>query len=348
MLTAFAFLLVVAVTQATDSSVFNDTITFWADDLSPMVVFPWFTSDSEEDWLYRSLNGERYPSLSGSLEDGTTASYAFNFVGTGFSIEGGLDEDSGTVRVWNERAAGEEEDKDFKFSSHIDSVTTLVEEDVSAFPRAWHGRVNVPSEDEPIFTFQAMRFRVPILTQAYVQIRVAPDFLRPPDLLVMQPQSHVVLISQNKQVTKSINVTTISPELDSALVEAGYSSRKDGDPASADEKMVEDGVLWLSKNSELSYKIPKNTTLVEVLGPVGVHGTLGDDRQECVAHLEPPPFWWTKKRLPFSASLKTQNRVKQTLFLLPLDPTVEHKLYVTSSHANVTCRVSHIRAYPFH
>lgn len=164
----------------------------------------------------------------------------------------------------------------------------------------------------------------------------------------MQSQSHIVMPLQNKQVSKSINVTAVSRELDAALVEAGWSSRMNGHTASTDEMMVEDDVLWLSKNTELNYKVPKNTTLIQVLGPVGVHGTLGDNRQECLAHLQPPPFWWTNKRLPLSVSLKPQNRVQQTLFVLPVDPAVEHKLYLTSSDPNVTCRVSHIRSYPFH
>lgn len=101
--------------------------------------------------------------------------------------------------------------------------------------------------------------------------------------------------------------------------------------------MGEDGVLWLSKNTALTYSVPASTTPIEVLAPVVVHGTPGDNRQAwCIALLLPEPFWWTSRRLLLSVSVETQNRIQQTLFLLPVDPAVEHKLYLESSTANAT------------
>lgn len=97
----------------------------------------------------------------------------------------------------------------------------------------------------------------------------------------------------------------------------------------------------------MTYGVPKNTTLVEVLGPVGIDGEVGDDPQECYARFQPNPFWWSEKRVPVGTSLKHQNRMEQTLFLLPLDPAVQYTLFVGPTNMTMSCRVSHIRSYPF-
>lgn len=167
MLALTLLLLGISAVYAVEGNPFNDSITFWADDHSPKVVFPWYTDSSEEDWLYQITGGARYPSLSGGRAGRLNASYAFNFVGTGLTLEGELGQNTGTVRLWNQQPANDGAEKKIEFPSHIAKVATLVDEEISAIPRTWYGIVNVPvGEDSTLFSFQAMTFKVPILTQA--------------------------------------------------------------------------------------------------------------------------------------------------------------------------------------
>lgn len=109
---------------------------------------------------------------------------------------------------------------------------------------------------------------------------------------------------------------------------------------------VIDGHLVLAPNTELSYPIPHNTTLVEVLGPVG-NSTAWLGRSECYASFNPKPEWWQESKLPVSTSFKLVNSTDQTMFLLPIDPQIAFDLKIGSFGNSTTCPISAIRAYPF-
>lgn len=110
---------------------------------------------------------------------------------------------------------------------------------------------------------------------------------------------------------------------------------------------VHDGYLLISWDSEVIYKVPQNTTLVEVTGPVGTDGNW-EARSVCYASLDPRPSWWLPNNFPFSNSRKAVNATNQTMFLLPLDPEVSYELHIGSPGSNNSCPVSAIRSYPFH
>lgn len=106
-----------------------------------------------------------------------------------------------------------------------------------------------------------------------------------------------------------------------------------------------DGHTILYNMTELLYSVPHGTALVEVLGPVGDHPDWAGD-SECYATLEPPPLWWQDGVFPTSVSRKTANASDQTMFLLPLSPHTQYKLYVGGLSPLTSCPISAIRTYP--
>lgn len=108
-----------------------------------------------------------------------------------------------------------------------------------------------------------------------------------------------------------------------------------------------DGGLLLYRTTELVYGLPSNTTLVEVIGPVG-NGTLWKGNSECYAVLNPRPSWWQYANIPRSSSFKIVNATDQTVFLLPIDPSIKYELRVGALGNATTCPLSAIRTYPFH
>lgn len=120
------------------------------------------------------------------------------------------------------------------------------------------------------------------------------------------------------------------------------------------EKDVHGDTVFLRVQTELIYEVPEHTTLVEVLGPVGRENDMDDGIDgdpglfECYAYLDLQPFWWSPKRLPTSLSLKPQNDIQRTLFLLPVDPDVRYKLHIGPTTDGMRCPVSHIRSYSYY
>lgn len=109
---------------------------------------------------------------------------------------------------------------------------------------------------------------------------------------------------------------------------------------------VVDGHVLLSNTSELVYALPANTTLVEVLGPVGSHGRWRGNA-ECYATLTPRPPWWRDTNFPRSSSVKGRNATDQTMFLLPTPPDVQYTLHVGAFGQHESCAVAAVRTYPF-
>lgn len=130
----------------------------------------------------------------------------------------------------------------------------------------------------------------------------------------------------------------------------------------AGQPTVVDGAMVLSSLTELSYTPPRNTSLIRVLGPVGdnpgrptgheaqlvAQGFRGDFVQRCTAILEPAPAWFNASELPNAEQGGPRNITNSTLFLFPLDPTVQYTLKVLPRNNVSTCIVSGITTYPFH
>lgn len=116
-------------------------------------------------------------------------------------------------------------------------------------------------------------------------------------------------------------------------------------PDSGPQFFVNDGYVVLLNSTELTYDLPDNTTLVEVLGPSGQgQGWEGDS--QCYAVFDPRPSWWQSPNFPTSISRKPTNSTEQTMFLLPVDPAVKFKLRVGGLGQNTSCQVSAVRTYP--
>lgn len=112
-------------------------------------------------------------------------------------------------------------------------------------------------------------------------------------------------------------------------------------------EVVDGNHLLLWNSTELVYKLPQNTTLVEVLGPVGEHPRWVGNAN-CYATLDPRPPWWNGTNFPLSTSKKAVNMTDQTMFVLPLPPNIQYTLRVGALGQENTCPVSSLRTYPFH
>lgn len=108
-----------------------------------------------------------------------------------------------------------------------------------------------------------------------------------------------------------------------------------------------DASVMLQNMTELSYQLPSNTTLVEVLGPVG-YSNMTSAGSMCYASLDPRPEWWRNGTFPLSASEKMVNGTNRTMFLMPVDPATRATVRVGGLGMDSTCFISGIKAYPFH
>lgn len=119
-----------------------------------------------------------------------------------------------------------------------------------------------------------------------------------------------------------------------------------GIPTTGPEYFVTEGHVVLANHTELVYQVPKNTTLVEVLGPSGTNARwLGNSM--CYAYLNPRPSWWKYGNPPVSVSRKALDATNQTMFLLPIDPEVGYEVRI-GGLGSTNCPLSGIRTYPFH
>lgn len=110
---------------------------------------------------------------------------------------------------------------------------------------------------------------------------------------------------------------------------------------------VENGAVSLQNMTELSFAVPPNTTLLRVLGPVR-DADEWDQKANCYAALDPEPSWWKPSNFPLSTSYKPNSGSNRTLFLLPIDPTVEFTLRLGPPNPASKCVVDGIQSYPFY
>lgn len=124
-----------------------------------------------------------------------------------------------------------------------------------------------------------------------------------------------------------------------------------GDPSAGPKYSVVDDHVVLANSTELVYKLPRNTSVLEVLGPVGSNAAwLG--RAMCYAVLDPrPPYWSADITIPWSTSVKYRmdgNRTNETMFFFPLPPDKEYTVRVGNLGQESRCPVGGFRSYPFH
>lgn len=179
---------------------------------------------------------------------------------------------------------------------------------------------------------------------------------RRPSLEEMESQATFIGFVDDGQLKPGITVanTTMWERLKQKFVEGWGEEPPDNWPFVDDlnslnqtHEIVE-GVVVLQNFTEISYTLPPNTTLVQVLGPVKLDDSW-TDTAVCWAALDPQPDWWHPANIPVSRSRKEQNSENRTMFIIPVDPTVNTTLKVGSGiRANEACRVSGIKAYPFH
>lgn len=106
-------------------------------------------------------------------------------------------------------------------------------------------------------------------------------------------------------------------------------------------------MVYLRNLTELSYQLPSNTTLVEVLGPVG-RNNMTSYGSQCYAALDPRPIWWRNGSFPLAAGEKAVNATNRTMFLLPVDPAVRSTLKGGTLGWDASCFISGVKTYPFH
>lgn len=111
---------------------------------------------------------------------------------------------------------------------------------------------------------------------------------------------------------------------------------------------------------ELNYEVPSGTALLSVHGPAGSNpawsqrprGAAVELEPLCTFLLDPQPSWFNNSavlddRLPLAWQDASRNETNTTLFLIPLDPTVDHSLKILSRDNVSVCVVSGIKTYPF-
>lgn len=95
--------------------------------------------------------------------------------------------------------------------------------------------------------------------------------------------------------------------------------------------------------TEVTYRVPVNTTLVHLVHDVGPN-------RSCYVYSEPSPPWFSEEAsaMPTVESTKLFNRTNQTMQLLPLDPEVEYQLVFGPWNENTTCSLTGVNSYSFY
>lgn len=216
-------------------------------------------------------------------------------------------------------------------------------------PRAYVAMMN--SGRTADVKFYNATVRVPIRTQAsvvalYLYIDASPDF----DQLKAQSAFLSAATDTGPSPELEISTSSIYQELGDMFIAKQQTPLTFAGPEQQPQHSVVEGHLLLSINAEASYKLPSNTSVVEVLGPVGANEAW-TGRGQCYVTLDPKPWWWTHNGIPYSTARKQflrYNLSNQTMFLLPLSPTAQYTLRIGNLGENTTCAFNGIRSYPFH
>lgn len=171
-----------------------------------------------------------------------------------------------------------------------------------------------------------------------------------PDLTLWQTQATLTSVVANSSLSPNFT-TELSQDVDELrLVGQQYAYYWDltfpNSTVEPKASVVDDYIL-LSNSTEIVYSVPENTSLLHVLGPVGEHSNW-EALAHCYSALQPRPSWWIKGGFPVSQQAKPENKTGESLFWLPIDPTVKYTLRVGALGNENTCAVSDIQTFPFH
>lgn len=95
----------------------------------------------------------------------------------------------------------------------------------------------------------------------------------------------------------------------------------------------------LSNETELHYKVPKNTSVVHIFGPV--------TQNRCYAAFRPPPAWWNSSSPARMSTHREEVSDNEDMFWLPVDPEVEYELVIGSWRKDYQCYVGGVTSYSF-
>lgn len=199
--------------------------------------------------------------------------------------------------------------------------------------------ISFAPQDDADVTFESLSYSVPVLTQAWVLCAGERADLSSPTFEAMKSDHHRA-IGQDSKLNEGFsihprrsrkyleNASSNPPEYWDPLVNTSYSIGNNG--------------VVLDKSTEISYVIPDNSTLVNVTAAVGLGRT-------CYVTLEPMPDWWNLRSVPMVNQNKPNGlpNEEQTMFVLPLDPTVRYNLTVGPMANDTKCHVGGVTSYSF-
>lgn len=178
----------------------------------------------------------------------------------------------------------------------------------------------------------------------------AAELIFRPDFASWQRQAVTINLAQGSSLNPEVDATTCSAihelrNMTKSRFGPGGKPFVFERPAFGPKYSVLDNHVVLYNSSEIIYKVPRNTSLVQVLGPVGNHSAwIGNS--ECYATFSPRPPWWMESSFPLSTSRKLIEGTDQTMFFLPIPPNIEYTLRVGGLGQDTSCPVSGIRTYP--
>lgn len=328
------------------AKVFNSTVNVTVDGSSPMMVI----DQADGFWRVESETGYRTHIADDHYGEIAHPMIRFTFVGTGFTLRGSSKIHAGLGSTDVSNPPGELQLKTILPSGDALNSTQVSGQDGLGSMSGFNLSSYYPTLEFSYaadIQFHNATFDIPIRTQACVSL-VEPHADPRPDFNALKTQARYVDIIQNSTVTSDLSFENCSiPEELQVMSEviAGQTLVENYRPHGPPTHNILDGYLLIGKTTEAVYKVPQNTTLVEVLGPVGDHPDW-EGFSTCYATFDPKPSWWNGL-IPSTMSYKYINVNNQTLFLLPIDPTIDFTLRIGAA-GNDTCPISGIRTYPFH
>lgn len=97
--------------------------------------------------------------------------------------------------------------------------------------------------------------------------------------------------------------------------------------------------IVLQNHTEITFKVPPNTSLLNITGPVYPEDT------NCYFLLDPEPWWWNGGVIPAADQNKPAYRPNQTLIMIPTDPAVEYQLIMGAG--GKPCAITAVTAYSY-
>lgn len=139
------------------------------------------------------------------------------------------------------------------------------------------------------------------------------------------------------------------------LYNSGHPSEPGRAPGDTEAPLYWGDSMVLQSLLELRFDLPEDTALVSVQGPIGsdpewYKGAYERATPLCTYLLDPQPSWINsstpvKDRYPLAWQEASKNEPNQTLFLVPLDPSVKYQMKVLPRYNYSVCVVSGFNVY---